>query len=587
MRSTTESLERRLAVSRESLRTPVADVARPRRWPVLLAALVIAGAGAAAYSNSFRCVFIFDDLPGICKNETLLRLWPIWPVLFSATAVTCVGRPLLNLSLAVNYALAGGYKDGVLEVWGFHLFDLVTHILTGLVLLGVVRRTLLLPSIPERFRKAATGLAMAIALIWTVHPLQTESVTYLVQRCEAMVGFFYLLTLYSIIRASQARRPVAWYVVAVVACVLGTATKEVMATAPVVLFVYDRVFLAGSFREALRRRWVLYAFLVATWGMLAVLVLSSEGRAGSAGFGYGMGSWEYGRTQFKYVVHYLRLAFWPNPLVLDYGVRTVDTVAEILPYAIVVTLLAAGTAVALLRRPWIGFLGFWFFAILAPSSSFVPLVTQIAAEHRMYLPLAAVVTLVVIGGYAGGTRLLARLEAPDSRRKAIGVALAVALVGAVAGVFGYLTYRRNMDYSSDLTAWSDIATKVPDNARAQYTVGNCLGRRDRLDEAIERYKIALRLDPAYVDAHNNLGGVYLRQKKLKEAEAEYREAIRIRPTYAEAISNLGGVLAMQGRREEAIACFRQALRIKPGCIEAQGNLSRLLAQMPPPPGPTP
>ena len=134
---------------------------------------------------------------------------------------------------------------------GFHAVNLLIHLLAALVLFGVVRRTLLTSSLKEQFGGAASGLAMAVALIWAVHPLLTESVTYLTQRTESLMGLFFLLTLYCAIRGASSGHPWRWYAVAIAACALGMGAKEVMATAPIVVLLYDRCFLSGSFREAL------------------------------------------------------------------------------------------------------------------------------------------------------------------------------------------------------------------------------------------------------------------------------------------------------------------------------------------------
>ena len=135
----------------------------------------------------------------------------------------------MNLTLAANYALGGT------NVWGYHAFNLAIHVLAALTLYGIVRRTLLRPGLWERFGASAEWVALAVAAVWTVHPLQTESVTYIIQRCESMMGLFYLLTLYSFIRAVESPRPVRWQVVTVAACLLGMGTKEVMATAPLLV----------------------------------------------------------------------------------------------------------------------------------------------------------------------------------------------------------------------------------------------------------------------------------------------------------------------------------------------------------------
>ena len=158
---------------------------------------------------------------------------------------------------------------------------------------------------------AATPLALAVALLWAVHPLQTESVTYVVQRAESLVGLFYLLTLYGLVRGATAARPLGWYAVAALACLLGMATKEVMVSAPLVALLYDRTFLAGSFREAVRRRYGLYMALAATWPLLEQLIYASWGRGNTAGFDAGVNCWTYLGMQCQAIVHYLRLCAWP------------------------------------------------------------------------------------------------------------------------------------------------------------------------------------------------------------------------------------------------------------------------------------
>ena len=355
-----------------------------------LACLVIVAAGLAAYCNSFDGPFIFDDVPSILHNPTIRQLWPIGPALRPPGGGRAVqGRPVVNLSLAVNWAI------GQDKVQGYHVLNLAIHLAAGLALFGVVRRTLRQPRLSGRFAQAATGIALAAALLWTVHPLQTESVTYIVQRAESIMALFYLLTLYCVIRGAGSARPIAWYVLSVLVCLLGMASKEVMATAPLVVLLYDRTFLSGTFQGALRRRWPLYVALTCTWGLLAYLVAGSTDRGGSAGFGLSMTVWQYALTQLGVITHYLGLAFWPAGLVFDYGWPIASSVGQILPGAIVISLLLAGTIWALIRYPAAGFLGACFFLILAPTSSFVP-VTDAAFEHRMYLPLAAVTS------FAGG-----------------------------------------------------------------------------------------------------------------------------------------------------------------------------------------
>ena len=264
-----------------------------------------------AYANSRLGVFLWDDLRSIANNPTIRHLSTSW---LPPPGVTVSGRPVLNFSIALSYALSGT------SVSGYHALNLAIHILAGLALFGVVRRTLEQPGLRERFGNASVALALAVALVWALHPLQTESVTYIIQRAESLMGLFYLLTLYCFIRyaSSSPGEPEGgkpgrslWAWLSVLACLLGTATKEVMVSAPLVVLLYDRTFIAGTFREALRLRRRLHAGLVGSWLLLGLLAWTGGNRGGSIGFGIGVPWWKYALTQFRAVSPYLSLSVWP------------------------------------------------------------------------------------------------------------------------------------------------------------------------------------------------------------------------------------------------------------------------------------
>ncbi|MDE3084770.1 MAG: hypothetical protein KGJ37_06085, partial [Verrucomicrobiota bacterium] len=421
---------------------------------VIVAGGGIALAALAAYHNSFSGPFVFDDGGSIIENRTIRHLWS---ALSPPPNETVSGRPVLNLSLAFNYALSGT------KVWSYLALNLAIHILAGLTLFGLVRRTLLkVQSSRFNVQGSATGVAFCVALLWTLHPLQTEAVDYVVQRAESLMGLFYLLTLYCFVRFADRRETEGrsdltsgfWFLSSVFCCLLGMATKEVMVSAPLMVLLYDRTFVAGSFREAWRRRRRFYLALAGTWLLLGYLVLSTGGnRGGTIGFDVGVAWWVYGLTQFRAIAHYLWLSLWPHPLVFEYGTYWVKHASEVVPYAMMVVLLAVGTVMALKRRPVLGFLGAWFFAILAPTS-LVPGTTQMIVEHRMYLPLAAVLVLFVTAIYALAGR----------RSVVIFLILSVGL--------GWATSRRNENYRSELALWGDTVAKQPDNARARNNYGD-------------------------------------------------------------------------------------------------------------------
>jgi tetratricopeptide (TPR) repeat protein len=512
---------------------------------------VIVAAVLAAYGGTLSVPMLFDDHDAILSNQSIRHLGS---ALVPPTESTVGGRPVLNITLAVNYALGG------FSVWGYHAVNLLIHALAALALFGVVRR-----ACAPRGREEACVVALSAALLWSLHPLQTESVTYIVQRAESLMGLLYLLTLYFFIRGAEAEKGRIWFVLSVGACLLGMATKEVMASAPLVVLLYDRAFLGGSLREAWRRRRGVYAALASTWLVLVPLVISTHGRGGTAGLGNGVSPWDYALTQSVAIVHYLRLCLLPWPLVFDYGTALVRGVAAILPCALVVLALVAATAWALVRRPALGFLGAAFFAILAPSFSFVPVATQTMAEHRMYLPLAPLAVLLVLGI----SRFLGRAALP------VCLALAAALAAA--------TWERNRDYLSEEGIWRDTVAKLPENERAHNNLGYRLSTMPgRLDEAIAQYREALRLKPDYFQGHNNLGAALMGNPGgLDEAVAHFREAIRIRPDFADAHYNLGVALAkMPGHADEAISEYREALRFRPGNADAHYNLGLALGRLP-------
>ncbi|UCC28896.1 MAG: tetratricopeptide repeat protein [Phycisphaerales bacterium] len=525
-----------------------AEIAKRSVGTVLLPMLVIF-AGFTVYLNSFAGVFLFDDAVHILQNPRIQGLWPPWETLSGR-------RPVVDLLLAVNYAV-GGFRVG-----GYHAVNVTIHILAGLTLFGIVRRTLLREQYPEHFGPASSWLAAVIALIWTVHPIQTQSVTYLIQRSESLTGLFYLLTLYCTIRGANSSRRPWWYAAAVALCALGMGSKAVMITAPVVVLLYDRAFLSKSFAEVLRRRWFLYLGLAATWGVLwacgvAHGVLSSSKRVATVGFSFkGVTPLEYAATQFGVLVEYLKLSLWPYPLCLDYTWPVERTPEGVVLPAILMVGLLTGAVWALFRKPWLGFLGAWFFLILAPTSSFIP-IKDALFEHRVYLSLAAVVVLVVVGAHGVLRHVAVRLSPADSVRAFVSAALVVTSVLLLS----YGTIRRNQSYHSEISMWRDVLARRPGNARAYEQLGTALVVAGNLHEAIAEYRNAVRVDPEFVSAHANLANALSQTGQFLQAVEHYLIVRQLDPYHVNASINLGHALDMLGRTEESIEAYREAARV--------------------------
>lgn len=537
---------------------------RLRRWVrAALPAGILIAAALAAYSRTFHVPFLFDDSAGITQNALVISPHvSLRDLLHWQTPVTIA-------SLRINYLLGG------LDVRGYHAFNLAVHILGALTLFGLARRTFRSDRLIERFGPAATPLALMVALIWMLHPIQTQAVTYIIQRKESMANLFYLLTLYAFVRgaasqrAGRPRRGAAWFLAAVLACLLGLGSKQTVVTAPLAAVLYDWVFLAPPGR-AIRARWWAYLLLAATWGFV---LFTSLARLSGEGSGIqSLTRWDYARCQPAALLHYLRLIVLPYGLNFDPGWRVVHGVGTWGPPMAAVLVLAAASVWWWLSRwaAW-GFWAIWFFLVLAPTSTVI-VITELTWDYRPTLALAGVAMLVVMAGW----RLWQRWAAGLSRPRA-GVVVTFA---AVAGALGAVTLLRNEDYATGIRIWSDAARKNPNNARAFGNLGAELINAGRPDEAIVALNTAIALDPRFVEALKNRGEAYRERadlfpgregiELLNIAIRDFKQALALRPAFDEAYYCRGVTLLMAAERrggereyyEEARADFDRARKVR-------------------------
>lgn len=504
---------------------------------------VVVAAGAWAYAPSFDGVFVLDDIRAVVRNPTIASVWPLSASLSPPPASTVSGRPVANLSFALNRALSSPQS----LARGYHAGNLLIHLAAALVLFGVVRRTLLSGRLPASVGASADWTAFAVALVWVVHPLNTASVTYIVQRVESLMSLFFLLTLYCAIRASSAvasgvSRKI-WTSLSILACALGMGTKEVMVGAPLVVLAWDWLFLGPR-----RPRWGLVAALASTWIVLAFLVYH-ERRGPSVALD-AQTVWRYLLTQADVITHYLRLAFMPTDLVFLYTWPLTTSVAAVVLPVLFISALLALTVFGLARRHPAAFAGATFFIILAPTSSVLPIVTEVAAEHRMYLPLAAVIALLVpllwdqiSIFYPGGNRKF-RAD-PGGGNAGGGGAARAAVVGVLvlATLLGLATRARNRVYADDELLWADTVAKQPGNERARVAYGSVLAMKGKVPEAAAEFQAAVALDDADPVAHARLGSALAAQGQFDTAIGHLERALALRPDDVEAHRTLGQIYA--------------------------------------------
>jgi protein O-mannosyl-transferase len=535
-------------------------------------AAVLLAAGLWAYGTSFEGAFVFDDFISVVQNPHVRTLRPVTAAMSAPPDTTLSGRPVASLSFALNYALAptearetfepppaGRDEDAApfrRNVRAYHAVNLAIHLAAAVALFGVVRRTLLSAPLRQRFGAEAGALSLAVAHLWVVHPLHTEAVTYLVQRVESLMGLFALLALYCAIRAGDGARPLAWGAAAVASYALALGSKEGAMVLPLVVIAWDRVFLTGDAppHEVWRRRWPLYVAFATT---SLLLVFTANGvRSRSVGFWLdGWTPWTYLLTQSRVIVHYLRLAFWPSPLVLDPYWPAVRSFQEAAWSMAGLSALLVLTAVGVARRRPAAFAGACFCLLLAPTSSVLPVVTEVAAEHRMYLPLAAVVSMAIVGLLLAWRLLLARLGGRGRFRAAPVAAAAMLVVAAIA--LGLATRARNLDYGSDEHIWRDTIAKDPQNPRARAALGADLVSAGRYEEAEAELQTSLALAPDRAETLSNLrGGVRARKggPEYSSPRARGRPQAGVRRRAQESRRRLPG--ARPGRRGRGAAAPR-------------------------------
>jgi tetratricopeptide (TPR) repeat protein len=500
---------------------------------------LLAGLAAASYSSTFSASFHFDDEPNIIEYAAIKDLSRFWD-----TAGT---RYVGFLSFALNY------RFGRFDVFGYHLVNLSIHAVNGFLVYALVVLLMRTPRATPSGNgvRVAHWIPLAVAALFIVHPIQTQAVTYIVQRYTSLVTLFYLLAVVCYLRwrltESGPWTRQLWYVAALGSTVLAMKTKEISFTLPFMLIVVE----AALFRPRGWRAWIPLAPFLAT---LPMIPLSLNKGMGQAGLGFAretlaIDRFSYLLTQFNVVVTYLRLMILPVNQNLDYDYPVAQSFWE--PTVIASFLFLLGLALVgiylLIRSPRFRLVGFgivWFFVALSIESSIIP-IHDVIFEHRVYLASAGFLLAAVV------------LSAEVLGRRPMAAGLAAVLIVVV---FAAATYRRNLVWQDELTLWTDVVAKSPNKPRARNNLATAYAKLGRFDEAEAEYLTALRLDPNRSETHNDLGVAYAKQGRLDDAIRQYAEALRLTPTDPSIHYNIGNAYLRQGRVDEAIQEYQIALQ---------------------------
>lgn len=547
-------------------------VPRRRKALMLSAAALAAVVGIfLLYGQTLQFPFLYDDLENILNNR-FIRMTHLSPgALLDAGFKSVAGnRPVANISFALNYYVHG------YDVRGFHAMNILIHLLTGLLLFLLMRDTLAITREKSRSLLVTSAtdenaVALAIALVWLVHPLHTQSITYIVQRMTGMAAMFSLLSLLCYVRArvsAGARGKYALYGASVLSWLLAVGSKEISFTLPFFVLLYEWFFFQDLQGPWLRRRLPAISLVLAAGVILGLLYLRGHPwetiLAGYQDRDFTMG--QRVLTELRVVMMYLGLVFFPYPgrLNLDYDFPLSSSLVN--PPTTLIALLAIigllGLAVFIAKKDrLVSFAILWFFGNLVIESSVIPL--ELVYEHRTYLPSMFMVALPVVAA----DRLV--------RERWV----KIVLLCAVMALFSLWTYQRNQVWHDDITLWQDCVKKSPNKARTHNNYGLALLAGGRVDEAIAQCRQAVELAPNVPGLYNSLGKALVRKNMLDEAVVQFHNALSLRPDYDEAVMNMASALDMKGDMKGALHYYELVLRKDPHNEKALNGLGKALTSL--------
>lgn len=567
--------------------------------------LIISILGVLVYSNTLMAPFEFDDKRSIIENPVIRdSLYFKNPSALQRIDTSkeikefFESRYIGYLSFALNYRLHD------LNVTGYHIFNILVHIVNALLVYWLVIltfRTSHFRDLPDA--NSGNLIAFFSALIFAVHPIQTQAVTYIVQRFTSLAVFFYLLSLVFYIKSrimaiGDQRSAVSsqdndqkvkhikfkkwgYYCASIISAVLAMKTKETSFTLPIIVTFYEFMFFGGNFKKRL----VYLAPILLTMLIIPITLISvrtSLVYSGRIDESFELLSSplishsDYLFTQFRVIVTYIRLIVFPVNQIFDYDYPIYNSffaLPVLSSFLFLMAIISCGIYLLYYSRYSVGakrysrlisFGIFWFFITLSVESSIIPR-ADVIFEHRVYLSSVGFIIAVITFLIGLRNALVGRIQIIE--RIILSVPITAVLVLSVAA------YMRNDVWRSEVSLWKDVVSKSPEKLRGHYNLGAAYAKQGWFDDAIKEFRIILRMKKKDFDTlHYNLGWVYFKKNMLDDAEREYLAAIKLNPNYTDAYINLGAVYINQGRFDDAIEVFKKAIVIKPDDPEAHYNL---------------
>lgn len=529
--------------------------------------LLIIAIGLLAYSNTFHVPFTFDDVPNIIENPRIRNVANIPSMFTEFKGPPISARPLTSATFALNYYLGG------LHTTGYHIFNLTLHAINGILLYYLILLTARLMRFEDDGKIRL--VAFFSSLIFIAHPIQTESVTYIVSRSVLLSTMFFFLGILLFVKAvTSEKREILYTAALFLTSLLGMASREEFFIFPFMLILYDFFFVSKSKLRDVLSHYRSYIPVFLTLSYLLYIVLSYDYKE-HAGFEVKtVTPIEYLLTQFNVHWTYIRLLILPINQNLDYDYPIAEALFEfptIISFVGYIGLWIFGICVMIKRKPVISFCVLWFLIVLVPSSSVIP-IRDVIFEHRLYTPLASasILMTICILFIKDGLRVNWR------KFESIPIWGLTIVVLILTGA----CYARNQFWENEVILWEDVVMKSPSKARGHNNLGvyyyiqavESDGNAHLIEKSINHLEIALEIDPHYKDAHNNLGDAYLKSGLADKAIEQYRIALRIKPNDPVIYYNLGCAYQVNGVIDKAIEQYQTAIRINSTYTDAHINL---------------
>ena len=534
-----------------------------------VAILLICFLSVGLYLNSLNNSFHFDDTPNIIENPYIRNLKDIPSFLKGMSSYVGKFRILSMFSFAVNYHF---HK---LNVYGYHLVNLMLHILCGILVYFISRNLFAFElkriesyTIDNNIEgKKVNLLSLLTATIFIAHPIQVNSVTNIVQRIEILASLFYLLSIFLFLKGSLEKgwRKILFFLGTGISYLCAIFSKETGFTLPIVLIIFDFLFVCKTKKEIQKRVLIyfplflllaIYISFFLKGGILGLFIKGSEEWLWTP--------WENLLTQTNVMIQYFKLLLLPLPhwLNFDHDFWVSKSLFEYPTWVSVsvILLLLISATILIMKNKLIPFSIFFFFIILAPSSSLIPL-WDIMVEYRLYLPIFSY-SLILTMGIHYFCQLLARHFS-----KKIGQEVVVGISILTLCFYSVITIERNKIFKDDLTLWSDAAKKSPDKMRVHHNLGRAYLMGGDINKAIQEAEIALRLSDRYIRKEsvkfilNLLGGAYLDKGEIDKALSMYNRAIEVAPNFATSYYNVSCLYSLKKERAKAIEYLKKAIAL--------------------------